>query len=325
MKSRVKMKLFLLNLSIFIGLPIVMLIKPVEVEIIVPNQADDDLNKDAIVTEKPDFAQRRQRLDEICQKYAHPFRPESQYLHSKELAKIRNFGYFYFKEGFTMICSIHKVGSNSMHNFLMDILERESKRKKRKKEKGYIDPEAGKNENELWLPVTENCWLDCAKNHTKVIMVRHPLERLLSAYFYIFGNQGKYHYEKYTWEEFVNKLITNDQDSVWTDIQKSVGDHWQPYWHNCQVCDPSLKPDYIIKLETLRDDLETFLKDQLLSHYSHRFPKSNSQKDIPTSLRVREYYSRLNESTVRQLYEFYRLDHELFDYSPDMYFDLAMK
>jgi hypothetical protein len=48
----------------------------------------------------------------------------------------------------------------------------------------------------LDFPVNLKCWPNCAQNCTKVILVRHPLDRLLSAYLYIFDNNpGKFHHK----------------------------------------------------------------------------------------------------------------------------------
>ena len=71
-----------------------------------------------------------------------------------------------------------------------------------------------------------------------------------------------------------------------------------------------------------------YIKDYLshlgLDNYSSKFPWVNShQSEIKTSLRVIEFYSRLNRTTIQQLYEFYKLDHELFDYDPEYYFSFA--
>jgi len=46
------------------------------------------------------------------------------------------------------------------------------------------------------FPVNTECWPKCAENFTKVILVRHPLDRLLSAFLYIFENpKGKFYYK----------------------------------------------------------------------------------------------------------------------------------
>ena len=39
------------------------------------------------------------------------------------------------------------------------------------------------------LPVSVDCWPNCASNHLKIMVVRHPLERFLSAYRYVFDSK----------------------------------------------------------------------------------------------------------------------------------------
>ena len=84
-----------------------------------------------------------------------------------------------------------------------------------------INPENEKDfSEELHFPINQDCWPNCASNLTKVILVRHPLERLLSAYLYIFSNDaGKYYNRKYTWQEFVNNIINYPADRQWREIQ----------------------------------------------------------------------------------------------------------
>ena len=336
---KTKIKFYILQLCVFIVVPIVLLITPVDVVIKPSSNEDNNRNlssfeimaqtienyRTKFQNQRTNFTERRKNLDAVCQKYSHPYRPESRYVTSQDLAHIRNFNYFSFNQKYTMICSIHKVGSNSMHNFLLHILEKEWKSQRKRNWKpndGLVDPVES---DRMKLPVTEDCWLECAKNHTNVILVRHPLERLLSAYLYIFQNSGRFHDNKYSWEAFVQNLIThNIEDKEWKTIQDKVGDHWQPYWHNCQVCDLNLRPKYILKLETMQEDIKDYLSDLGLDNYSSKFPWVNSHKsEIATSLRVIEFYSRLNRTTIQKLYEFYKLDHELFDYDPEYYLSFA--
>jgi hypothetical protein len=283
------------------------------------------------------FVQRRDLLDEMCQRYLDPFRPESQSLSSSYFAKISDYNYFWFQGKYTMICSIHKVGSNSMHRFLNHILEeylREAPNvfngmdlKHHTKEEDEQQNEIIENQDEnlkMSLPVYKDCWPDCAEKHTKVILVRHPLERLLSGYLYIFQNDGKFTSYRLPWNEFVDKVIRFDPDPDWQRIQQEVGDHWEPYWKACSVCAPQFRPFYILKLESLKDDLRNYLLEFGLSKYSDRFPWVNPHKgQHGTSLRVLEFYSRLNRSTIEQLYQVYKVDHELFGYSPEPFYNVA--
>ena len=77
-------------------------------------------------------------------------------------------------------------------------------------------------------------------------------------------------------------------------------------------------------METLQEDLN-FLLDQL-NLPPRDFPMTHTQKGGHSSTEevVKKYYSTLLKSDVRQLYEMYRLDHELFGYSPEQFEQYAM-
>ena len=132
---KTKIKFYILQLCVFIVVPIVLLITPVDVEI--KPSSNETLSSFEIMAQtienyrtkfqnqRTNFTERRKNLDTVCQKYSHPYRPESRYVTSQDLSHIRNFNYFSFKQKYTMICSVHKVGSNSMHKFLLHILEKE--------------------------------------------------------------------------------------------------------------------------------------------------------------------------------------------------------
>ena len=141
-----KTKFYILQLCVFLVLPIVLLITPVDVVIKPSSNEDNNRNlssfeimaqtienyRTKFQNQRTNFTERRKILDTVCQKYSHPYRPESRYVTSQDLAHIRNFNYFSFNQKYTMICSIHKVGSNSMHNFLLHILEKEWKSQRKR-------------------------------------------------------------------------------------------------------------------------------------------------------------------------------------------------
>ena len=100
----------------------------------------------------------------------------------------------------------------------------------------------------------------------------------------------------------------------------SVGNHWEPFWRVCQVCDNSLRPDHILKLESIHEDLGHYLNEIGLGEYAEKFPWSNPNSK---SILVPDFYSRLRKTTVQELYHIYKVDHELFDYDPQSFLDLA--
>jgi hypothetical protein len=72
-------------------------------------------------------------------------------------------------------------------------------------------------------------------------------------------------------------------------------------------------------METLQEDLNVLL--QKLDLPPAEFPLTHTQKGGHSSSEdvFKKYYSTLLKSDVRQLYEMYRLDHELFGYSPEKF------
>ena len=112
-----------------------------------------------------------------------------------------------------------------------------------------------------------------------------------------------------------------EDDESWKNIQTSVGNHWEPYWRVCQVCDNSLRPNYVLKLESIQEDLSYYLNDIGLVEYASKFPWSNART---RSTRIFEFYSRLTKNIVRELYYTYRVDHELLNYDPQPFIDIAL-
>ena len=79
----------------------------------------------------------------------------------------------------------------------------------------------------------------------------------------------------------------------------------------------------VIHMETLQEDLDLLLDKLELPR--KQFPLTHTQRGGHSSSVdvVKKYYSTLLKNEVRQLYEMYRLDHELFGYTPDLFIDYA--
>ncbi|XP_050459280.1 carbohydrate sulfotransferase 9-like [Cataglyphis hispanica] len=186
----------------------------------------------------------------------------------------------------------------------------------------------------------------------RLLIVRHPFERLLSAYRDKLENSvaGREHgtlhfYRKYgakivkkyrrnnftkprpdqviqrddipspagvepTFREFVDYVID-------TDLGSYGDDHWMPYYLYCTPC--LVKYNIIANVESLwRDQVYAINKLGLRDKIKPRWRHSNGHVNAS-----RIYFRQLNRATVRKLYEKLRLDFELFDYSPDIYYEYA--
>ncbi|XP_069681691.1 carbohydrate sulfotransferase 11-like isoform X2 [Periplaneta americana] len=173
------------------------------------------------------------------------------------------------------------------------------------------------------------------------LIVRHPLERLLSAYrdkiqFSLphtlhqkLGNEIILRYRKKkikgksgsknprwpTFSEFVQYLV---------DVQRR-GDpfdmHWTPITHFCTPCQVDF--DIIMKFETLQEDQNYLIHHAGLQEIIQPEWK-NPAKGRTTSELVSSYYSQLTTEQILQLYDIYRYDFELFGYTLDGYLELGM-
>ena len=161
------------------------------------------------------------------------------------------------------------------------------------------------------------------KNYYKVIGVRHPFVRLLSAYknkFFdrIYSQQHSKHIIRHfrtdnvsdssvyadrpTWDEFVRFVVAHEY--------RQADKHWMRYVNLCQPC--LIKYDAIIKLETIEEDAREFvsnMKPRGNFSIGHHNP-SVGNKDKP----FLEYMSELSPDSIQGLRKFYGIDMDMFGY-----------
>ncbi|XP_046406086.1 carbohydrate sulfotransferase 11-like [Ischnura elegans] len=161
---------------------------------------------------------------------------------------------------------------------------------------------------------------------TKFVFVRHPFERLLSAYrnkleqHYLssqyfqmrFGRHIVKHYrpnpskdslikgDDVTFKEFVAYL---------TSPENAFNEHWKPIFDLCHLC--LIDYDIIGKYETLYEDADFILKQIGQSHII--FP--HAKKPSRTKSKAKDYYSTLSQKAISDLYNIYKMDFELFEYT----------
>ena len=95
-----------------------------------------------------------------------------------------------------------------------------------------------------------------------------------------------------------------------------------PHWKTCRVCQPSLRPNLILKSEHLKSDLnfltETF---QLDPFEIFQIPDVESVGGL--SDEAEALFSTLSRDQIFRIFEIFRLDHELFGYDPLPYLKLG--
>ncbi len=167
-------------------------------------------------------------------------------------------------------------------------------------------------------------------NYTKMIFVRHPFERLVSAYRDKFadGNNSSTVYQlgsgteivrKYraepselslkhghdvTFPEFVSYVI--DQ---WTEGRRQLDVHWRPMIDLCLPC--SMEYDIVGKFETLHQDVEFVLHKLKETGMSKLF---RSSRPASTASLWKQTMDQLGQKQLGELYRIYEDDFRVFGY-----------
>jgi len=173
-------------------------------------------------------------------------------------------------------------------------------------------------------------------NGVTMIFVRHPFERLLSAFRdkledpsvqghkfneYYYNKHGRrivMHYRKNhnsvtgpTWKyprfsEFVDYVLGKDL--------RYDDEHWSPYYKECTPC--HINFTFVGHFETLYWDLHLLANKTGLSQWDDTTDYFQSATHRKVS---EEYFATVEKEAIRKLYKRYKLDFEMFGYSPEEY------
>ena len=185
----------------------------------------------------------------------------------------------------------------------------------------------------------------------RFLVVRHPLERLLSAFRDKIEAHGSRPGSPY-WRKAVRMVRLHRRRDVTAGpvtaaelsgplpppqspqltfpeflrsvARQDVGDeHWKPYFAQCTPC--NVDYDLIGKFETLEED-NAFIADQLSinDHSEHLLPQlGNRNRRGPTGDKARQYFSQVTHSEIMQVYKTFRMDFVMFNYTIDEYLQYA--
>ncbi|KAK2720453.1 hypothetical protein QYM36_004365, partial [Artemia franciscana] len=172
-------------------------------------------------------------------------------------------------------------------------------------------------------------------NYYKFMFVRHPFERLVSAYVNKFyksytdyfqikygrtivknyrtnpGKEALTRGHDVTFSEFVQYLIAHKSSE-----SGPFNEHWRPMHELCEPC--RVKYDIIGKYETLNEDSWLVLENPRLDQ-KVKFPPGLKKS---TAYLVKSYLSQIPESQLIKLYHLYELDFKLFGYDFDVESDI---
>jgi hypothetical protein len=163
----------------------------------------------------------------------------------------------------------------------------------------------------------------------KVLVVRHPLDRILSIYLEHFENPKRYDkgfHDKFDyWIKFLNRNDTMDtktwnRNITFEEFVKFIANtdesrfHYNTLWDGIyELCMPcSINYDIIIRYENLLED-SNFVLDAVGLNHIITFPKEDEY--ITNSIRFKRYYEKLAPNILQKLVNAYRRDFLLFGYS----------
>uniref|UniRef100_A0A1B0DHX0 Carbohydrate sulfotransferase n=1 Tax=Phlebotomus papatasi TaxID=29031 RepID=A0A1B0DHX0_PHLPP len=161
------------------------------------------------------------------------------------------------------------------------------------------------------------------------LIVRHPFERLLSAYRdkiqnaaptnTVLQNLSKVIIHNFrrnkhsslpqwpTFPEFVDYIINKIHN------YRELNMHWTPITKFCTPC--QVRFDIIAKFETLEEDQRYIIDKANIGHIVSPQWKNSGKGNKSTVDLLEDFYKELSENQVKEMYELFKYDFELFDYS----------
>eukprot|EP00092_Neocalanus_flemingeri_P001473 GFUD01001571.1.p1 GENE.GFUD01001571.1~~GFUD01001571.1.p1 ORF type:complete len:397 (+),score=102.82 GFUD01001571.1:352-1542(+) len=217
-----------------------------------------------------------------------------------------------------LYCWIHKVASSSWSKVFFYL-------------KGKDVPASRLHEAAQHFSLSSsNTKLDTSISNSLVFtIVRHPFERLVSAYRDKFELAKKY---AYVYSMYTSKILSlasplevrhtrRPTFSEFVDYLLRVpvvqfNDHWVPYWLHCHVCE--MEYDIIGKMETIAEDMDFIAEESGLAAANISLPWAN-RKSSGDKVSL-DYFQGLSLAQVKGLYAIYRPDFEMFGYQAEAYF-----
>ncbi|KAK2157740.1 hypothetical protein LSH36_185g00028 [Paralvinella palmiformis] len=165
----------------------------------------------------------------------------------------------------------------------------------------------------------------------KFIVVRHPFDRLVSAYKNKFLTPTPIlkRYQKFIKMTFKENSTTDEAGRIKLTFDQFLylivkyyetsfkNEHWLSYYEHCHPC--NIKYDYIIKLETIEHDLKMFYKNYFKSNERQDvIRRHNGRSNITDKLgEVTKFFSAIDPTIVKELLNIYKKDFVLFSYTWD--------
>lgn len=325
--------LFSLLLTIIIGCQMLYVIRVQNETTRVVDQNNDDYtinetndrNKKDLLLEEMIFIRRKERANEMCRIHRD--------LYSDSLHSTRDLGHILVDEKHRLLyCYVPKVACTNWKRVFM-ILTGKSEASSSDQRRPYNVsgiPSYLVHRKGMFRRLSDYSLNEInyrLNNFTKYLFVRHPFERLLSAYRnkledrsvnskYFQLRIGRQIVRKYRTSPS-NRSLAYGDDVTFAEFvtylteqhASTYNEHWKPIADLCYPC--FVKYDLIGKYETLYADSEFILN--FVDESRITFPRVKLTDT--TTVRTKRYYRSIPDNLIVRLYNIFILDFKLFDYN----------
>jgi len=267
---------------------------------------------------------RYEKLHDICNRYADVMRPES--LMQTVIPKMEAFQWQ--PTHHIAMCTPSGMGQSAIKS-LFDRMR------------------TGDAAESMALQALKENYMGAQKSFKKAIMVRHPMERLLSVYrknfaAYIDPSKGEVDEKSVSFSDFVHLVVQGPKEladfisenkvsgeslGIDTGVVDGKGESakWHSYWHQCGLCHPDFRPHYILDFAHQKEDEAVLV--ELLGNNENALKWLNVSRNSVVSSEevIKHFYSQLTKEEIRGIHEKYRVDFELFGYSPDYFLQFGQE
>nr|XP_033325471.1 carbohydrate sulfotransferase 11-like [Megalopta genalis] len=246
--------------------------------------------------------------------------------------------FLYDSERKSVYCWIRKIASTTFTKLFSDMKNRQVTHDYYRE----VDFLAPKTQKELHHIVND-------KNTFKLLIVRHPFQRLVSSYRDRIEDNSKYTAQAWIYAkkifyltrphlfrsnistgDFQERVFTHDKRlkliptfkefALWL-LQSSEQDdvHWDHYYTHCSVC--NIRYNYILKLDNYTYGQINYVFSRLGLNYKNTYlPRLEKTRGGYTNFDTTcKYFRNLSQDIIFKLYERYKIDFEMYNYDLNRY------